>query len=155
MPLPLPERRPTDTAPRTAHPPHPVRVLVVDDNPVNLKLMQLMLESKGMAPLLAADGAEAVALATETRFDLILMDLQMPVLNGLEATAEIRRLEAGRSQPAVPVIAHSSTTLRPGLLARHGLDGALDKPCDDQALENCLLRWCPGYRGAAALPGLR
>ena len=63
------------------------RVLVVDDNPVNLMVISALLESRGLMPFLAADGAEAVALASEHHFDLILMDLQMPILDGLEATS--------------------------------------------------------------------
>src|SRR5262245_23890594 len=78
-----------DTAPIFAHP----LVLVVDDNPVNLEVASQMLHCCGIKPLLANDGVEAVALACELRLDLILMDLTMPVLDGFEATAQIRRFE--------------------------------------------------------------
>lgn len=128
-----------------------VRVLVVDDNPLNLGVMHELLAFKGMAPLLAADGAEAVALACEMRFDLILMDLQMPILDGLEATMAIRRFEKTCSRRAVPVVAFSSTRLRPGVLTKHGLNGSLAKPCDDQDLEDCLVQWCPTYCSAPAM----
>ena len=59
----------------------------MDDNPVNLMVISALLESRGLMPFLAADGAEAVALASGHHFDLILMDLQMPILDGLEATS--------------------------------------------------------------------
>jgi len=142
------EDRPDATAGPSAPSCGSLRVLVVDDNPVNLMAMSALLQSRGLVPVLAADGAEAVALACETRFDLILMDLQMPVLDGWEATAAIRRFENACSQPAVPVISYSSMSLGAGILARHGMNGSLDKPCDDQALEDCLVRWCPAYQPA-------
>lgn len=135
------------------HPLAPVnatlRVLVVDDNPVNLMVVSAMMESRGFVPLLAADGAEAVALACELHFDLILMDLQMPVLDGLRATSAIRSFEATHARPAVPVVAYSSLTPGALVLARHGIDGSLNKPCDDQELEDCLLRWCLAYHPAS------
>lgn len=127
-----------------------VRVLVVDDNPVNLMVMSALLELRGLVPLQASDGAEAVALACELHFDLILMDLQMPILDGLAATSAIRRFEASGSRRAVPVVAYSSACPGAAVLARHGLNGSLGKPCDDRELEDCLLEWCPTYRPAAA-----
>ncbi len=89
-----------------------VRVLVADEDPVNLMVISALLESREIVPLLAADGAEAVTLACERRFDLILMDLQMPILDGLGATAAIRRFETCRPRSAAPVVACSS--LSPG-----------------------------------------
>lgn len=123
-------------------------VLVVDDNPVNLMLMSALLEVRGIVPWLAADGAEALALACELHFDLILMDLQMPILDGLDASAAIRRFEAETSRQAVPVLAYTSMSPGARLLAAHGFSGSLPKPCSDQELEDCLLRWCPAYRPA-------
>lgn len=142
----------TEIAGPNPHSSASVRVLVVDDNPSNLEVMHALLASKGMVPMLAADGAEAVALACEMRFDLILMDLQMPILDGLEATAAIRHFENSCSQPAVPVVAYSSTVLRPGVLAKHGLNGSLAKPCDDHDLEDCLVQWCPAYQNTPLAP---
>jgi CheY-like chemotaxis protein len=138
------------TAGARAHFDSPVRVLVVDDNPVNLAVISALLEWRGMLPLLALDGDEAVALACELHFDLILMDLQMPILDGLGATSAIRRFEADMSRPAVPVIAYSSMSPGAGLLAMHGINGCLSKPCEDQELEDCLVRWCPTYRPTPA-----
>ncbi len=122
------------------------RLLVVDDEPESLRLISALLEPRGLLPLLAADGAEAVALACEMHFDLILIDLQMPILDGLSATVAIRRFETRCARPAVPVVAYSSANLGDGLLADHGMNGRLTKPCDDQDLEDCLVRWCPTYR---------
>jgi len=125
-----------------------VSVLVVDDNPVNLMMISALMESRGIEPVLAADGAEAVALASELQFDLILMDLQMPILDGLAATSAIRRFESAFGKPAVPVVAYSSMSPGRALLAKYGLNGDLSKPCEDQDLEDCLLQWCPTYRAA-------
>jgi len=80
----------------SAHYNRSVRVLVVDDKPVNLMVMPALLESRGLVPVLAADGAEAVTLACELHFALILMDLQMPILDGLRTTSAIRRSGASR-----------------------------------------------------------
>jgi CheY-like chemotaxis protein len=132
-------------APKNEH----VRVLIVDDNPANLMVISALLEAKGIVPALAADGAQAVELVRERPFDLILMDLQMPVLDGLEATTAIRQFEHSTYRPAVPVIACTSMSLGAGILAFHGLNGRLEKPYDDQTLEDCLVRWCPGYSGQA------
>jgi len=136
-----------------AHVQGSVRVLVVDDNPVNLEVVAALLEARGIVPALAADGAEAVALAGELPFDLILMDLQMPVLDGLAATSAIRRLEGTASRPAVPVIAHSNMSVDARVMAMHGINGRLGKPCEDRELEDCLVRWCPTYRSAASARG--
>lgn len=115
--------------------------------------MSALLESRGLVPLLAASGAEAVALACELRFDLILMDLQMPVLDGLGATSAIRRFDSTSSRPAVPVVAYSSACPGEGVLAMHGLNDSLVKPCEDQDLEDCLVQWCPTYRAAPSIRG--
>lgn len=78
--------------------------------------------------------------------------LCMPVLNGLEATAAIRRFERAGSRPTTPVIAFSSTPCDGVVLHRHGMNGSLCKPCDDQDLEDCLLRWCPNDRPTTPMP---
>lgn len=130
----------------------PLRVLVADDDPFNRLLASARLRELGLATVLAADGAEAAALACELHFDLVLMDLQMPILDGLGATRAIRRCEAASLRPAVPVVAFSSTVPAAAVLARHGLDGSLAKPCGDAELEACLLRWCPGYRAPSDGP---
>lgn len=148
-----PGRRPK-TAGLNAHRSGSVQVLVVDDNPLNLMLMSALMRPRGLVPWLASDGAEAVALANELRFDLILMDLQMPILDGLGATAAIRRFENSCARPAVPVIAFSSALPGARVLAAHGMTGSLAKPCDDQELEDCLVRWCPTYHAEPSARGV-
>jgi CheY-like chemotaxis protein len=129
-----------------SHDDRAVRVLVVDDNPVNRMLMAALLKSRRLVPSLAADGAEAVALARERAFDLILMDLQMPILDGFGAAAAIRRFESNTSRSAVPVVAYSTATPGAGVLAKYGINGSLNKPCGEHELEDCLVQWCPTYR---------
>lgn len=123
----------------------PLRVLVVDDSPVNRMIALAQLELLDVSPVLANDGAEAVALACAETFDLILMDLQMPVLDGLGATARIRRFESESASPRVPVVAYTSCAVGSdaAFVRDFGLDAVLEKPCDLTALRECLLSWCP------------
>jgi CheY-like chemotaxis protein len=117
-------------------------VLVADDNPLNLMVASEMLTHFGIKSLLAADGAEAVAIATQTRLDLILMDIQMPVLDGLGATRQIRRSERELERARVPVVAYTSFSGNRLLFSDHGVDDVLEKPCELRAMRECLLRWC-------------
>ena len=128
------------------------RVMVVDDNPVNLLLACEMLSSFSLLPVMAADGAEAVALAAEMRLDVILMDLQMPVLDGVSATRQIRQFERENFRGRVPVVAYSSSAPPRSLLRDFGIDDVLDKPCGRDALQDCLQRWCPQVLPADAAP---
>jgi CheY-like chemotaxis protein len=122
-----------------------LRVMVVDDDPSILGDMHKLLGVRGIAPTLAKDGNEAVALARDGEYDLILMDLQMPVMDGLTATRQIRACERRQARPRAPVLAYTSSALNDDLLQACGVDGVLEKPCRAGALEECLLRWCtPG-----------
>lgn len=132
--------------------PGALRVLVVDDEPVNLLFVSAQLQARGLSPWLAADGDEAVMLACDRPFDLILMDLQMPRLDGLQATLAIRRFEAIHRMPAVPVIAYSSRSVSAGELQAHGLNGRLSKPCPAQELDECLARWARAQQTASPDP---
>jgi CheY-like chemotaxis protein len=82
-----------------------LRVLVAEDNPVNQKLAQHLLERRGHTPILVGNGREAVETIVRDHFDLVLMDLQMPEMDGFEATASIRARERETSIPRVPIIA--------------------------------------------------
>ena len=146
----LPEVAATESFGHHASGNRSVRILVVDDNPVNLMVISAQLEARGLEPVLAADGAEASALACELHFDLILMDLQMPILDGVGATLAIRRFEISNSRPTVPVIAYSSSCAVSRELAAYGFSGSLTKPCADHDLEDCLVQWCPTYRSPTA-----
>jgi CheY-like chemotaxis protein len=124
----------------------PLRVLVVDDCPVNRLLACALLSQWGIDPAVAAEGAQAVALAGEAAFDLILMDVDMPVMNGLEATEQIRRFAPDRAtRPDVPVVAFTAGPFpsSPDELQVSGLDAVLRKPCDAAEMAGCLQRLCP------------
>ena len=134
--------RPAAPAQRESLPPAGLRVLVADDNPANLGHACELLRCWGITPTVAADGSEAVSLACRREFDLILMDLQMPLLDGLGATKRIRAFEAARSVARTPVLAYTSHAVDDRLLRQCGLDGVLEKPCSALDLQQCLQRWC-------------
>jgi CheY-like chemotaxis protein len=134
--------RPTPHHTLPAEFPAGLRVLVADDNPVNLMLAVEMLALLGVHPLLAGDGAQAVAVAAQADLDLILMDLQMPVLDGLSATRQIRKIEQEQNRARVPVLAYTTSPPETSLLRECGLDGEIDKPCSIGQLSECLRHWC-------------
>ncbi len=82
-----------------------LRVLVVEDDPVQALMLTLMLAHLGISAQVAADGAQAVEAVRASRFDLVLMDCVMPVLNGVEATRRIRLFEAACGRDAVRIVA--------------------------------------------------
>ena len=130
----------------------PYRVLLAEDNPVNVEVAKAMLHSLGLAVHCARHGAEALAALREHSFDAVLMDCQMPVMDGFVATAAIRRGEqeaaaAGgttrRGARHVPIIAITANALqgdREACLAA-GMDDYLSKPFSQQALHAVVGRW--------------
>jgi CheY-like chemotaxis protein len=114
----------------------PLDLLLAEDNEVNQALAMRLLEKLGHAVTLARNGVEAVQWWRDGRFDAILMDVDMPVKNGYQATQEIRALEASsgaRRTPIVAMTAHAMRGVREECL-RHGMDGYVSKPIDTQAL---------------------
>jgi CheY-like chemotaxis protein len=126
----LPRRPP---APRPSV--RPLRILVAEDNATNQKLVTAVLESRGHAVTVAPNGRVAVERAAAESFDVILMDVQMPELGGLEATAEIRTLErsTGAHVPIVAMTAHAMTGDRERCLAA-GMDAYVSKPLRQEDL---------------------
>jgi len=123
--------------------PRSMRVLVAEDNSVNQKVIQHMLQRSGIEPEIAANGREAVQAASRTRFDLILMDCQMPEQDGFEATMEIRRGEPPQThQPIVAMTANAMPGDRERCLAS-GMDDYLVKPLKPESLEAILQRFAP------------
>ena len=106
-----------------------LRVLVAEDNKVNQRVAEHLLERRGHRPMLAANGAEAIALLAKEPFDLVLMDLQMPEMDGFEATSAIRELERGTGQriPIVALTAHAMEGDRQRCLDAD-MDGYVSKP---------------------------
>jgi signal transduction histidine kinase/CheY-like chemotaxis protein len=105
-----------------------LRVLVAEDNPVNQRVVLKLLERLGVKADLAVDGSEAIAAAVEHRYDLILMDVQMPNVDGVTATREIRnRLEGNRQPVIIGLTAHATSEYRDMCLGS-GMNGFLTKP---------------------------
>jgi two-component system sensor histidine kinase BarA len=117
-----------------------LRVLVVDDNPINLDLTQEMLRAKGLQPIAAASGEQAVTLAASERPDLILMDIQMPGMSGLEAAQIIRRKERDRHIPIIALTAHAYPEEQRRFLAQ-GMDDCISKPLQGNQLWKLIQRW--------------
>jgi signal transduction histidine kinase/CheY-like chemotaxis protein/HPt (histidine-containing phosphotransfer) domain-containing protein len=110
-----------------SHP--PLSILLAEDNEINQRVATHLLEEKGHTLTIARNGQEAVDANREGRFDVILMDVQMPVMNGFEATAEIRREErtTGRRTPVIAMTARALSDDRDACLEA-GMDGFLAKP---------------------------
>lgn len=110
----------------------PLRILAVDDVPQNLELLQVILSRLGHTLTCARNGAEAVRCFNEGQFDIVLMDVQMPVLNGLEATKLIRQIEEREAIKTTPIIALSASVLEADVKAAlaAGMNGFSHKPVD-------------------------
>ena len=106
-------------------------VLVVEDKAENLELMVYLLNAFGHEALVARDGAEGVAVVSQERPDLVVMDLQMPVMDGYEAAALIRADPELSCTPLVAVTAYAMVGDRERIMAA-GFDGYLTKPIDPQ-----------------------
>jgi CheY-like chemotaxis protein len=113
----------------------PIRVLLVEDNAVNQLVAQALLERRGFGVVVAGNGREGVEAFQRERFDVVLMDIQMPEMDGFEALAAIRALEAptGRRTPIVALTAHAMKEDRERCLAA-GMDDYLSKPLDASRL---------------------
>jgi PAS domain S-box-containing protein len=105
------------------------RVLLVEDNAVNRTLAQRLLQKSGFAVSLAVDGKEAISAMQNAEFELVLMDIQMPEMDGFEATAEIRKREklSGRRTPIIALTAHALKEDRERCLSA-GMDAYVTKP---------------------------
>lgn len=113
-----------------------LNILAADDVPQNLELLQLTLEHFGHRVHCVADGEGALQAFTQQRFDLILMDVQMPGVDGLEASRRIRQLEAAEAREPIPIIALTASVLDQDRQAAldSGMNGFASKPLDLNAL---------------------
>ncbi|MFM9883554.1 MAG: ATP-binding protein [Burkholderiales bacterium] len=117
--------------------------LVVEDNPVNQVVVRAMLSRIGIACEVVADGEAGLAAFRSGRFDVVLMDCEMPVLDGYEATRAIRAVECARRASRTPIIALTASALqgdRKRVLAA-GMDDYLTKPFKSDQLEDIIARW--------------
>lgn len=126
-----------------------LRVLLADDEPVNRLIAQTLLEEAGLRVTTATDGGEAVAAARQTPFAIILMDLQMPHMDGLAATAAIRQLSGYAQTPILALTANAFPEDRARCLAA-GMNDFLAKPFGPAELVAMMERWVPEGVGCAA-----
>ncbi|MEO8526127.1 MAG: response regulator [Caldimonas sp.] len=122
------------------------QVLLVDDCRFQRVLTEILLGRLGITPTIASGGDEAICLDGHRDFDLILMDIQMPGMDGFETTRRIREAQARRERPRrVPVIAYTACQmpLDAELMRRSGMNDAIQKPCSATTMRDCLLHWCP------------
>ena len=105
------------------------KVLIADDNPINVIILKKFLTKWGIEPDEATNGLEAVQMASNTQYELILMDLQMPEMDGLEAARTIRKIE-DKAINSVPIIALTAATVSDVLaeVLEAGMNDAVSKP---------------------------
>ena len=121
------------------------RVLLAEDNLVNQEVACAMLQRIGVTTKIANNGLEALESLQQDSFDLILMDCQMPILDGFDATASIRQREAKLGLPALPIVALTANAIsgdREHCLAQ-GMSDYLSKPFSQEQLHQLLARWLP------------
>ncbi len=132
----------SDGEPTGVHRRSLLRALVVEDDAVNQLLAKAVLEREGVRVDIAADGHEALEALARASYHVVLMDLLMPVMDGLACAREIRRLERERKQPAIPIIAVSAVD-QPDVQERcreAGMDGHVRKPFEPKHLRRILRR---------------
>lgn len=116
------------------------RLLLVEDNPINQQVAMDMLNSVGLSADIADNGREAIVLTENRRYDLILMDMQMPIMGGIDATSAIRRQAEYAAVPIIALTANASEADRHHCLAA-GMNDYLTKPVEPDALYAMLRRW--------------
>jgi signal transduction histidine kinase/ActR/RegA family two-component response regulator len=116
------------------------RVLLAEDEPINREITLMMLEDAGLAADVAEDGIQAVELATRNTYDLILMDMQMPHMDGVDATLEIRKLHSGDKLPILAMTANAFAEDKVRCL-KAGMNDFITKPAKPEVLFATLLKW--------------
>ncbi|WP_058913522.1 two-component sensor histidine kinase BarA [Entomohabitans teleogrylli] len=133
----------------------PMAVMAVDDNPANLKLIGALLEDLVQHVVLCDSGSQALEHARQTTFDIILMDIQMPEMDGIRACELIRQLPHQQQIPIVAVTAHAMAGQKEKLL-NAGMNDYLAKPIEEKKLHDLLLRYQPALmQGTSVHPQIR
>lgn len=120
----------------------PLKVMAVDDNPANLKLISALLEEQVEHVTTCSSGLEAVEQAQQQKFDVILMDIQMPNMDGVTACQHIKKSALNSQTPIIAVTAHAIDGERERLL-QAGMDDYLSKPIEEHILHQALVHWDP------------
>ncbi|MFV0448427.1 MAG: two-component sensor histidine kinase BarA [Vibrio sp.] len=120
----------------------PLTVMAVDDNPANLKLITALLQERVDTVVSCSSGEDAVEQAKTCHFDIVLMDIQMPKMDGVTACKEIKKLKINAKTPVIAVTAHAMEGERERLL-KAGMDDYLTKPIEEHILQQVLLHWSP------------
>jgi CheY-like chemotaxis protein len=144
------QAKPSDSSELVAHL-KGASILLVEDNEVNQLVASRILKKAGLSVSIANNGLEALEMIQAAPYDLVLMDIQMPEMDGLEATRSIRRMEAFRSLPIVAMTAHAMSGDRE-LSLQSGMNDHVNKPIDVNELFKAIARWLPpdsGKVGAA------
>ncbi|MCY4046214.1 MAG: response regulator [Cellvibrionales bacterium] len=123
-----------------------LKALAVDDNAANLSLLTIVLEDLGLSVSQAKNGAEAVKVAEAQDVDIIFMDIQMPVMNGIEASKIIRK---SHTTPIIALTAHALADEKNKLLMS-GIDDYLTKPISEKQIRATINQWCLSDQGIAA-----
>lgn len=122
---------------------YPMNILIADDNPVNQKLAERILSKLGYKTCTVQNGAEALAKVIRDHFDVVLMDIQMPVMDGLKATREIRLLE--KSQPVIVAMTANAMNGDRDACMEAGMNDYISKPIKLEILLEVLVRWSPTF----------
>ena len=109
------------------------KILIVEDNPQNMRLFEMTLRSKGYRLLTATDGEEALDMATRKKPDLIIMDIYLPKVSGLEVTKRLRQMPAFNHVPIIAVTAHAMKGDKEKIIEA-GCDAYLPKPINTRQL---------------------
>lgn len=125
--------------------PSPPKILLAEDYPVNQMIAIELIKQAGFDVDVVGTGLEAVHAATTARYDLVLMDVQMPLLDGLEATRQIRKAEKDSSSPHTPIVAMTAYIMHEdqNMCFLSGMDDYIQKPISVNRLNEIFGKWIP------------
>jgi len=146
----LHQRAPDQSTAETLGQSHPLKILLTEDNLVNQKVAVRLLANMGYSADVAGNGREALTALERRQYDVVLMDVQMPEMDGIQATHEIRRSWKTEEQPRiVAMTAHAMAGDREKCLAE-GMDDYISKPVHPEEMRDALLRCRPRRKGMEA-----